>query len=149
MTVSKSRTPLVLMEQLVMILIFALAAVLCVQAFTTARKISLESERDDYISLTAENLTEIAKAEKGDLALIKKDLVNMQGYPDESIKIEDNSLIIYIDKNLEPGQEDAAAYILVFSGYKRDDYLGEGRIYVNDLSGGIIYEESLLWQEVD
>ena len=37
----RSKAPLVMMEQMIMLLVFALAAVLCLQAFTTSREISV------------------------------------------------------------------------------------------------------------
>ena len=36
----RSKAPLVMIEQMIMLLVFALAAVLCLQAFTTSKDIS-------------------------------------------------------------------------------------------------------------
>ena len=44
----KDKTPLLLMEQLIMILIFALTAALCLRGFTYAVKLSMEIRQQEY-----------------------------------------------------------------------------------------------------
>jgi len=63
----KSRTSLVLMEQLVMVLIFALAAALCLSVFAQADRISRETQRRDEAVLLAQNGAEVLKSCAGDL----------------------------------------------------------------------------------
>jgi hypothetical protein len=56
------RTPLLLMEQLLMVLIFALAAAVCVQAFVLANRISRKGAARDQAALCAESAAEIWKS---------------------------------------------------------------------------------------
>lgn len=58
----KSKAPLVMMEQMVMILVFALAAALCLQAFVLSDSISQENQRRDQAALLCQNLAEECKA---------------------------------------------------------------------------------------
>ena len=58
----KSKASLSLMELLVMVLIFALAAALCLQTFAKARSISLETARQDEAVLLAQNSAELLKS---------------------------------------------------------------------------------------
>ena len=58
----KNRATLTLMEQLVMILVFALAAVICLQVFVTASKKSRDSEDRDRAVIIAQNAAEVMKA---------------------------------------------------------------------------------------
>lgn len=58
----KSKAPLVMMEQMVMILVFALAAALCLQAFVLSDSISQENQRRDQAALLCQNLAEQCKA---------------------------------------------------------------------------------------
>ena len=58
----KSKAPLVMMEQMVMILVFALAAALCLQAFVLSDSISRENQRRDRAVLLCQNLAEECKA---------------------------------------------------------------------------------------
>lgn len=63
----KSKASLLLMEQLIMILVFALAAVLCLQVFVSADQISRDTARQDRAVLLAQNGAEAVKASSGDL----------------------------------------------------------------------------------
>ena len=62
----KQKTSLLLMEQLVMILVFALAAALCLQVFAKADAISLETARRDRAVVLARNAAELLKATGGE-----------------------------------------------------------------------------------
>ena len=65
----KNKTSLLLMEQLVMVLVFALAAALCLSAFVKADQISRETVRRDEAVLLAQNAAQVLKATSGDLQL--------------------------------------------------------------------------------
>jgi len=58
----KSKAPLVMMEQIVMVLIFALAAALCLQTFVLSGKISKNTEELNRASIEAQNVAESLKA---------------------------------------------------------------------------------------
>ena len=51
----RSKAPLALMEQLVMVLVFALAAALCVQVFVLSYQTSRRNEARDRAVLEAQN----------------------------------------------------------------------------------------------
>lgn len=70
----KNRTTLVLMEQLLMILVFALAAALCLRLFVGADQISQTTQRTDRAVVLAQNGAETAKATKGDLSAMAQTL---------------------------------------------------------------------------
>lgn len=58
----KNRASLVLMEQLVMILVFALSAALCLRLFVAADSLSRETELQDQAVVLAQNGAETMKA---------------------------------------------------------------------------------------
>lgn len=58
----KSKAPLALMEQLVMILVFALAAALCLQVFVFSDRVSAKNEQTDRAVLACQNAAELLKA---------------------------------------------------------------------------------------
>lgn len=62
----KQRSALAFMEQLIMILIFALASALCLQIFVKAHVISQEVCRRDEAAALAQNAAELLKATGGD-----------------------------------------------------------------------------------
>lgn len=63
----RSKTPLALMEQLVMLLVFALAAALCVQAFVRSDLISRRGEARDRAAVLCQSVAEVARTNGGDL----------------------------------------------------------------------------------
>ena len=58
-----------LMEQLVMVLVFALAAALCVQVFVLSDRTSRRNKDRDRAVLAAQNAAEEVKSVRGDFAL--------------------------------------------------------------------------------
>jgi len=74
----KQKASLLLMEQLVMILIFALAAALCLQVFARAEAISRETARRDEAVVLAQNAAELLKASGGDLSRLE--VLSTDGY---------------------------------------------------------------------
>ena len=62
----KSKAPLVMMEQLVMVLVFALAAAICVRVFALSDRISRENETRDRAVSAVQNAAETMKACHGD-----------------------------------------------------------------------------------
>ena len=64
----RSKAPLALIEQLIMVLVFALAAALCLQAFAAADGLSGEKELRDRALTEGQSMAELTKACSGDLA---------------------------------------------------------------------------------
>ncbi len=62
----KNRSTLTLIELLIMLLVFALAAALCLQAFAAADRTSAESARLDAAVTDAQNAAELLKSCGGD-----------------------------------------------------------------------------------
>jgi len=58
----RSKTPLALMEQVVMVLVFALAAALCLQVFVVSNRMSERNKDIDHAVFLAQNTAEMLKA---------------------------------------------------------------------------------------
>ena len=70
----RNKSPLALMEQVLMVLVFALAAALCLQGFVLSNRISTRMEtRNKAVSL-AQNAAEIVKYYSGDLSEVAQQL---------------------------------------------------------------------------
>ena len=67
----KSKASLFLMEQLVMVLVFALAAALCLGVFVRANEISSETARRDKAVIIAQNAAQMLKT-TGDPELVRQ-----------------------------------------------------------------------------
>jgi len=65
----RSKTPLVLMEQLVMVLVFAMAAAICLQVFSLSDGLSKENEARAEAALLAQNTAEELKSSYGEALL--------------------------------------------------------------------------------
>lgn len=61
----KSKAPLALMEQMVMLLVFALAAALCLQAFVKSDRISRQSEARDRAAVLCQSVAETIRHNGG------------------------------------------------------------------------------------
>lgn len=64
----RSKAPLVLMEQLLMVLVFALAAALCLRTFVFSEQMSRQSESQDRAVTTCQTVAETLKHCQGDYA---------------------------------------------------------------------------------
>ena len=62
----KSKIPLPLMEQLIMVLVFALTSALCLQGFALANRLSGQQESQAYAVIAAQNAAEVLKHVSGD-----------------------------------------------------------------------------------
>lgn len=114
----KSKASLLLMEQLVMILVFALAAVLCLQIFVYADRTSREMEIQDRAVALAQNAAETLKAcgslesaaellggtvREGTLALVREELTleicqtasTIPGLSQAEIRVADGEHMIF------------------------------------------------------
>ena len=58
----RSKTPLALMEQLVMVLVFALAAAICLQVFALSDRLSRKHEAVSQAALQSQNTAELLKS---------------------------------------------------------------------------------------
>ena len=64
---TRSKTPLFLMELIIMLLVFSISAAVCLQVFSGAKKISEESRKLDAAVMQAQTIAEYWKASHGDL----------------------------------------------------------------------------------
>ena len=62
----KHKTPLVLMEMLIMVLVFALASAICLRMFAASEQLSQKNEAVSYAVLMVQNAAEELKASCGD-----------------------------------------------------------------------------------
>ena len=90
----KNKASLLLMEQLIMILVFALAAALCLQVFAKSAQIAQETACRDKAVQVAQNGAELWKqgedpvSENGHFTLkITENITEIQGYAEAEISV--------------------------------------------------------------
>ena len=134
----KNKAPLALMEQLIMLLVFALAAALCLQVFVYSAQVSRRCETQANAAAAVQNAAEIAKAYRGDTAQISKRLGGCES--------ADGWLLRY-DANWQPIEAENAAYtVLILPQPTEHPALGSARIIAAD-GTETVFELAVYWQE--
>ena len=84
----KSKTPLVLMEQLVMVLVFAMAAAICLQVFGLSDRLSKENEARAEAALLAQNTAEELKSSYGEVLLDWEEVDGIYYMEEEGYRVQ-------------------------------------------------------------
>ena len=109
----KSKAPLALMEQMVMLLVFALAAALCLQAFVKSDQISLRSQARSNAALAAQNTAELIRHSGGSMEHALAETADRQGGKYlENANGMGKAMVISYNEDWEP-IEDEGAYTLM------------------------------------
>ena len=137
----KSRAPLVLMDQLVMILVFALAAALCIRAFALSDRMSRESETRDMAVSAAQNAAETLKSFRGDYEAAARALGGVWNGDFWSISY---------DSGWSPLPEGAEGgyRLLVTPTDSGLELLGTAEVSARTWQGEELYRLPVAWQEV-
>lgn len=84
-----------MMEQMVMLLVFALAAALCMQAFVRAEELSRLREDQDWAAAVCQNAAEAVQASQGDM----EQAAALLG---ENCRFEEDSLSVFYAVDRQP-----------------------------------------------
>ena len=134
----KAKAPLAMMEQIIMVLVFALAAAICLRAFVWAGDLSRQTDAESQALLRAESAAEVLKSCHGDYAAA----VSLLGGTWQG-----GSWQISYDENWEPGGD---AYRLILEPEEdKQDNLGAARVTVSDRKSRELAAFVVGWQEVD
>lgn len=122
----KDKTPLLLIEQLIMILVFALTAALCLRGFAYAADLSKQIRQQEQAVLLAQTTAETLKAEK-----------------------EIQQAVSYYDASLDPAEETDWTYrVQIHRNEERIAGLGSASIFVESTEQEVLTELTVGWQEV-
>ena len=136
----KSRAPPVMMEQLVMVLVFALAAAVCVRIFALSDRLSLENETRDRAVTAVQNAAETLKACQGDYGAAS----NLLGGTWDG-----TTWSISYDSGWSPLAEAAKGTfrVLAVPTDSGQELLGTAEVTASTWQGSEIYSLSVAWQE--
>lgn len=141
----KSRAPLILMEQMVMLLVFALAAALCMQAFVKSDQMSQRSQDRDRAVTLCQTAAEVLRDAKGETWTVAAALDHPYVYGYTRMPLD-----IYYDKNWEKTSEAERAYCLRVEPLEDSgaEGLGKGHVSVTETdTGETLFELDVAWQE--
>ena len=134
----KSRAPLALMEQAVMVLVFALAAALCLRAFVLADGISRQVEATDRAVLWAESAADTLKARNGDLAQAAAELGG---------NLDGQRWIIPLDETWQETAGESAYTLTAQPIQSGQPLLGRAQIDIAEKNGESLFSLEVCWQE--
>lgn len=142
----RSKAPLLLMEQMVMLLVFALAAALCLQAFVKSDSISLDSGNRDRAATLCQSAAEAVRHCGGDMLGAAELLEAPYSYDGEGSPLE-----IHYNEGWTACDSQEYAFCLrvnpVDSGVAG---LGKAAVEVTGAeSQEVIFTLQVAWQEVD
>ena len=135
----KSKAPLSLMEQLVMLLVFALAAALCLQVFVFSAQTSRWCASRDCAVTQVQNAAELLKANRGDLSLCAAQLGGTA---------DDQCWEIPYDENWNISETDADYQLIITPLPTEHATLGSAEILAQTDAGEALFGVTVSWQEV-
>ncbi len=137
----RSKAPLALMEQVIMVLVFALAAALCLRCFVWADQRSRRDEARDRALIKAQNMAEIVKSAGGDLDAAARRCGG---------EYEGANWVLSFDENWERDEADPAYLVQAVPQDTGDPLLGKALIVASGASTeDVLCVLPVAWQEVD
>ena len=138
----RSKSPLALMEQVIMVLVFALAAALCLQVFVLSDQMSEKNRDTDRAVLLAQNTAEMIKACGG----VEEAAEAVGG----TIRQTMWSSYYYEDLTPAPDAESGYYHVDVLPGNSGVEGLGQASIEVFRWDGNEgLFVLTVAWQEVN
>lgn len=136
----KNKAPLALMEQLIMLLVFALAAALCLQIYALSGKISRRCEAQGHAVTNVQNVAEAMKAYRGDLSRYSAAIGSA---------VETDALYLGYDENWEETEPEQAVYrIVVTPQDPQIPGLGQAEVSARTEKDDELFCVTVCWQEV-
>lgn len=140
----RSKAPLVMIEQMVMILVFALTAALCLQAFVKSDQMSRRAESRDRAVTLCQTAAEAIRFTRGDFARAAERLNTSQ--------FSEDSFTIYYDGDWRPAETPARYTLCAGREKPAVSGLGTSAVWVRDETAGTedaeLFRIEISWQEV-
>jgi len=133
----KNKSTLALMEQVIMILVFAFTAAFCVQAFVKAELLSRNLEKRDRAVNMCQTVAETVKALHGDMEEAALSLGALA---------REDGLVLFFDDNWENTAKEEASYVLQLIYREENVYLAAGEVSVFSKTGEEIFSLPVKWQ---
>ena len=128
----RSKTPLVLMEQIIMVLIFALSAVVYIKVFVYSNNVSKSVEAASHAAFKAQTMAEELKFSSGESL--------------ERWHFDNDSWYIYYDENWQETAEESEYTMKATKEYEENG-LCRVSLRVSD-NKEVLFEIPVAWQEV-
>ena len=134
----RSKAPLVMMEQIIMVLIFALASALCVQMFVLAENLSKRTEAQNRAVVEVQNAAESIKA-KGLEAYVQEK---------EAEQIKDGFMLFFDASWNRVSEQEQAVYHIKICPYNSDsEYVWSMDIVATEKDGEELFRVPVAGQK--
>lgn len=135
----KQKASLALMEQVIMLLVFALAAALCLQAFLWADTHSLENTHRDRALIELQSAAEVLKQHKGDFSAAAASHGGV---------VENGVWTLSYSGDWLRSDADEVFYLRATPESLETDYLGGAALEITQADGKPLASLTVYWQEV-
>lgn len=135
----KEKSALALMEQAIMLLVLALAAALCLQAFVWADTHSRENSNRDRALTQLQSAAEVLKGCKGDGAAAAAIFGG---------QVDEDGWSVYWDENWEQTEQAGVYRLSAVPEAEITDYLGCAQLELRQEDGTALGSLRICWQEV-
>ena len=135
----KNKAPLALMEQLIMILVFALASALCLRLFVYSDQVSVSGAARDQAAAVVQNAAEALKLSGGSM----ESLAHMLGGEADA-----DSWRMGYDSSWQETDEKRPAFIAE-AKITEDDIplMGSAEVFASTADGKTLFQVTVCWQE--
>lgn len=134
----KNRAFLSILEQLCMILIFAVVAAVCLRVFSLANEISKDRDRLDRAVITAQYTAELLKSSKGDLEACADAL---------SGSVDGNTLTVFCDSSGQPSDAGTKEYFKLVAVKTASSHPYTERAQITVIGDGeTVFSVDVVWQ---
>ena len=135
----KNKASLVLIELMVMLLVFAVVAALCLRFFAWAETKSLEESRKDQAWLQLQTAAEVLKHCHGDFSAVSEKLGG---------DWDGSQWLLSLGEDWKETGDVPAFLLRAVPEIENTDYLGAAILQINQLDGSVLAELKICWQEV-
>lgn len=134
----KNKAPLTLMEQLTMILVFAIAAAVCLRLFMLANIMSENAASKEQAVAAVQNAAEALKLANGDFDQLAAEFGGER---------TDEGWQISYDENWDAATGKAAYAVKSYAFDNENPLLGSAHVSAEDKNGKQLYQITVCWQE--
>jgi hypothetical protein len=135
----KGKAALSLIEQSIMLLVFAFAAAICLRAFVWADSKSALEQAQDMATVQLETAAETIKYYKGDFDVAAAELGG---------QAQDDGLCVSYGEDWAVGSESPCYFLKAERLDSGNELLGQAGLELTDSSGEVLSRLSVCWQEV-
>ncbi len=133
MSYQRSKAPLALMEQIIMILVFALASAVCMQAFVYSNELSKDGAKKEQASTYVQEAAELCKVYQGDFTALEEKLGGA---------LENGTLVVsYAEENMKVVLEKQPV-----SG-ENNLFMEKAKVYAKEEDDEVIFSVEIAWQK--